>query len=40
MRVVTMEQREIFDTEPAGFIERFADETRALAGQITSAQSR
>jgi magnesium chelatase subunit D len=40
MRVATMEQREIFDTEPAGFIERFAAETQALAQQIKTAQSR
>jgi len=40
MRVMTMEQREIFDTEPNNFIERFADETQALAGQIKTAQSR
>lgn len=40
MRVATMEQREIFDTAPAGFIDRFAAETKALAEQIKTAQSR
>lgn len=40
MRVATMEQREIFDAEPAVFIERFAPETQALTEQITTAQSR
>ena len=40
MRVATMEQREIFDTEPKNFIERFAVETKALAGRIKTAQNR
>ena len=40
MRVATMEQREIFDTEPKSFIERFASETQALAGRIKTAKSR
>lgn len=40
MRVATMEQREIFDTEPKSFIERFAAETQMLAGKIKTAKSR
>jgi len=40
MRVATMEQRELFDTEPSLFLERFAQATAMLAQEIAGARSR
>ncbi len=40
MRVATMEQRELFDTEPSLFIERYAEVTAMLAQKIVGARNR
>lgn len=40
IRVATMEQREAFDADPAGFVARCAAESNALAERINSARLR